>query len=197
MPQLGESVTEGTIERWLVKPGDIVKKYDPLAEVTTDKVNAEIPSSFEGKVHELIVTEGSTLPVGAVVCSIEVEGDLSGQAKNKPSSSAISPTLNNVTPPKQSDQATQTSQTERTNAVKKTKQVGRFSPAVLTLASEHHIDLNTVEGTGLGGRITRKDLEKIIASGQIPVANSDVQQEKQLEKTQQTFANDEVQRTNS
>lgn len=75
MPQLGESVTEGTIEKWLVKPGDTVKKYDPLAEVVTDKVNAEIPSSFEGVITELIAQEGQTLPVGAVVCSIEIAGN--------------------------------------------------------------------------------------------------------------------------
>ncbi len=60
MPQLGESVTEGTIEKWLVKPGDTVKKYDPLAEVVTDKVNAEIPSSFEGVITELLAQEDIT-----------------------------------------------------------------------------------------------------------------------------------------
>lgn len=74
MPQLGESVTEGKIERWLVQVGDKVNKYDPLAEVTTDKVSAEIPSSFAGVITELIANEGETLPVGAVVCAIEVEG---------------------------------------------------------------------------------------------------------------------------
>ena len=61
MPQLGESVTEGTIEKWLVKPGDTVNKYDPLAEVNTDKVNAEVPSSFTGVIKELIAEEGETL----------------------------------------------------------------------------------------------------------------------------------------
>ncbi len=194
MPQLGESVTEGTIERWLVKPGDIVKKYDPLAEVTTDKVNAEIPSSFEGKVFELIATEGSTLPVGAVVCSIEVAGNMSGQTKGKPSSSSISPILNNVTPPKQTVQITQT---EHANTSKKPKQVGRFSPAVLALASEHDINLSAVEGSGLGGRITRKDLEKLIASGQVPVEKSDVQQEKVLENIDQKSGDNDANKTNS
>jgi len=75
MPQLGESVTEGTIEKWLVQPGDTVKKYDPLAEVVTDKVNAEIPSSFEGVITELLAEEGQTLAVGANVCTIQVAGD--------------------------------------------------------------------------------------------------------------------------
>ena len=74
MPQLGESVTEGTIEKWLVKPGDTVNKYDPLAEVNTDKVTAEVPSSFTGIIQELIAQEGEALAVGAIICTIEIEG---------------------------------------------------------------------------------------------------------------------------
>ena len=74
MPQLGESVTEGTIEKWLVQPGDHVNKYDPLAEVNTDKVTAEVPSSFTGTIKELIASEGETLAVGEIVCTIETEG---------------------------------------------------------------------------------------------------------------------------
>ena len=161
MPQLGESVTEGTIERWLVKPGDTVKKYDPLAEVTTDKVNAEIPSSFEGIIHELIAQPGDTMPVGAVVCSIQVEGVSGNKSAVQPAKSTISPTLNNVIPPKKKEEV---KVMVRKDAPKE-RTPNRFSPAVLTLASEHGIDLALVNGTGLGGRITRKDLEKIIAQG--------------------------------
>ena len=73
MPQLGESVTEGTISKWLVSPGDVVQKYDPIAEVMTDKVNAEIPSSFTGVIQELIAKEEETLAVGEVICLIEAE----------------------------------------------------------------------------------------------------------------------------
>lgn len=75
MPKLGESVTEGTISNWIVAVGDAVNKYDPLAEVMTDKVNAEIPSSFSGTIKELLAEEGQTLEVGEVICTIEVEGD--------------------------------------------------------------------------------------------------------------------------
>ena len=75
MPQLGESVTEGTIEKWLVKPGDQSNKYDSLAEVNTDKVTAEVPSSFTGTIKELIANEGETLDVGAIICVIETEGE--------------------------------------------------------------------------------------------------------------------------
>ena len=83
MPQLGESVTEGTISKWLVSVGDKVNKYDPIAEVMTDKVNAEIPSSFTGVIKEIIANEGETLPVGAVICTIEVEGTSDQEAQTE------------------------------------------------------------------------------------------------------------------
>ncbi|WPK10944.1 dihydrolipoamide acetyltransferase family protein [Lysinibacillus louembei] len=166
MPQLGESVTEGTIERWLVKPGDKVNKYDPLAEVNTDKVNAEIPSSFEGIVSELIANEGETLPVGAIVCTIDVQGDVSEPSAEKTSnvSSAI---LNAGVQHKEETPAQPAAQQAM---VKVPRDKARYSPAVLTLAAEHNIDLTLVQGSGVGGRITRKDIQAIIASGQIPTA---------------------------
>ncbi|MED4572905.1 2-oxo acid dehydrogenase subunit E2, partial [Brevibacillus agri] len=74
MPQLGESVTEGTISKWLVNVGDTVKKYDPLAEVTTDKVNAEVPSTVSGRVAEIVVPEGETVAVGTLILYIEESG---------------------------------------------------------------------------------------------------------------------------
>ncbi len=160
MPKLGESVTEGTIEKWLVKPGDQVNKYDPLAEVNTDKVNAEIPSSFSGTIRELIAKEGETLQVGDVVCVIETSGDGNNQpspvdavpakkepANEMPAEGALKP----PTPLKSEGEAKR-----------------RYSPAVLRLSQEHDIDLSLVEGTGRGGRITRKDLLTLIESGEIP-----------------------------
>lgn len=137
MPKLGESVTEGTLEKWLVQPGEIIEQYAPLAEVITDKVNAEIPSSFRGVVRELTVQEGETLPVGAVVCLIETDELLHDI------SVSITPT------------------TEQTMPIVQGKM--RYSPAVLKLAEEHHISLEQVTGTGLDGRITRKDVQKCIA----------------------------------
>ncbi|MEK4147397.1 dihydrolipoamide acetyltransferase family protein [Robertmurraya sp. FSL W8-0741] len=150
MPQLGESVTEGTISKWLVSAGDKVNKYDPLAEVMTDKVNAEIPSSFSGVIKELIANEGDTLAVGEVICSVEVEGSVS-----------------------EADEETPAAQNEAdfssTNALlDATNSKARYSPAVLKLSQEHGIDLNLVQGSGAGGRITRKDILKIVESGQIP-----------------------------
>jgi len=158
MPQLGESVTEGTISKWLVSVGDHVNKYDPIAEVMTDKVNAEVPSSFTGTITELVGKEGETLQVGDVICKVETNEDA------KPEAEAVS----------KPDQAE--AEPAKPEA-KDTSQKKRYSPAVLRLAGEHNIDLEQVEGTGAGGRITRKDIQRIIASGAVPQA--DVAPEKQ------------------
>ncbi|AWC33743.1 dihydrolipoamide acetyltransferase family protein [Bacillus cytotoxicus] len=160
MPQLGESVTEGTISKWLVNVGDHVNKYDPIAEVMTDKVNAEVPSSFTGVVKELVAAEGDTLAVGEVVCVIQVEG------ADEVAATAVE------------EKTKEEAKAEVISAEKvaKTKQPTdgkpRYSPAVLKLAGEHNIDLNVVEGTGANGRITRKDILKLVESGNIPQADA-------------------------
>ncbi|WP_342511464.1 dihydrolipoamide acetyltransferase family protein [Sporosarcina sp. FSL K6-1522] len=161
MPQLGESVTEGTIEKWLVKPGDTISKYEPLAEVNTDKVTAEVPSSFTGTIKELIAQEGETLAVGAIVCTIEIEG----AASSEPVASATiaTPDVSAVESPK-----AVAAPVKR----EKGKAAGRYSPAVLRLAQDNAIDLTLVEGSGKEGRITRKDLLAIIESGNIPTASA-------------------------
>ncbi|MDW4527271.1 dihydrolipoamide acetyltransferase family protein [Rossellomorea marisflavi] len=151
MPQLGESVTEGTISKWLVSPGDTVNKYDPIAEVQTDKVNAEVPSSFTGVIKELLAEEGDTLEVGELICSIELEGGNDAPAEEKV---------------EKKEEATPS-----TPASADTSNKGRYSPAVLKMSQENGIDLTQVTGTGAGGRITRKDLKKIIESGNIPQAS--------------------------
>ncbi|WP_216829467.1 dihydrolipoamide acetyltransferase family protein [Alkalihalobacterium elongatum] len=146
MPQLGESVTEGTISKWLVKPGDKVNKYDPIAEVMTDKVNAEVPSSYTGVIQELVADEDETVAVGAVICTVEVEGatPAAEEKVNKPA------------------------ETVSTSVETDQSQKKRYSPAVLRLAQENDIDLEQVSGTGKGGRITRKDILAVIESGTIP-----------------------------
>jgi 2-oxoisovalerate dehydrogenase E2 component (dihydrolipoyl transacylase) len=151
MPQLGESVTEGTISKWLVSVGDKVNKYDPLAEVMTDKVNAEVPSSFTGTIKELIAEEGETLAVGEVILMIEVEGGESATAPKEETAVA---------------EASVNTEAQTDDADKPNKR--RYSPAVLRLSQEHNINLEAVNGTGAGGRITRKDLLQIIESGNIP-----------------------------
>ncbi len=144
MPQLGESVTEGTISQWLVSVGDKVSKYDPIAEITTDKVNAEVPSSFSGKITALLAEEGDTLPVGKVMCSIET-------SEGEPAAEAV---------PDQTSAATSSADTDQDQSMKK-----RYSPAVLRLAQENDVDLEQLTGSGRSGRITRKDVEHFIASG--------------------------------
>src|SRR3954451_20812581 len=91
MPQLGESVTEGTIGKWLKQPGNTVEKYESLAEVITDKVNAEIPSPVAGVIKELKVEEGSTVPVGTEILSIDEGGDAAGAPTPAPAAHAPAP----------------------------------------------------------------------------------------------------------
>ena len=167
MPQLGESVTEGTIEKWLVQPGDTVNKYDSLAEVNTDKVTAEIPSSFTGVIKELIAKEGETLEVGAIVCTIETEGGSSAE-ESAPEASPSSKESASEMPA--ADSKAVSAPIAREKGAK-----ARYSPAVLKLAQENDIDLTLVDGSGNEGRITRKDLLAIIESGNIPTAKAEPQ----------------------
>lgn len=148
MPQLGESVTEGTINSWLVSVGDHVNKYDPIADIMTDKVNAEVPSSFTGVIKEIIAEEGTTIAVGELMCTIEVEA--SGEATEKASE----------------NKPEEHSKPESSKDVGDKSMKTRYSPAVLRLAQENDIDLQRVDGTGAGGRITRKDIEKVVNEGQ-------------------------------
>jgi len=154
MPKLGESVTEGTISKWLVSVGDTVKKYEPLAEVMTDKVNAEIPSSFTGSVKELIAGEGDTLQVGEVICILDVEGEEEEE-------------VTVVTASKQNSESSSKEENSVSNKA-------RYSPAVLRLSQEAGLDLSQIKGTGMGGRITRKDVQAAISGGQKPQQDSQV-----------------------
>ncbi|UJL44790.1 2-oxo acid dehydrogenase subunit E2 [Virgibacillus sp. NKC19-16] len=161
MPQLGESVTEGTISSWLVSAGDKVNKYDPIAEVLTDKVNAEVPSSFTGVIKELVAQEGDTIAVGELMCYVDIEGGASEtQADEK------------------TDEKSDTEQEESASEDQSMKK--RYSPAVLSMAIENGIELESINGTGRGGRITRKDIEKVIETGQSkkPATSNPVQSEK-------------------
>lgn len=173
MPQLGESVTEGTISKWLVSVGDKVNKYDPLAEVMTDKVNAEVPSSFTGTIKELVAEDGDTLAVGEIICTIEIEGSNAEEAGVSEQVADVSET---VAVSEQADQANK----------------ARYSPAVLKISQEHGIDLTQVTGTGAGGRITRKDLLKLIESGNITPAGAKVEAPKHAEEVQPSAVQETV-----
>lgn len=151
MPQLGESVTEGTISRWLVGPGDTVQKYEPIAEVLTDKVSAEIPSSYTGTIEQLLVDENETVAVGADICTIVEEGGSEAEESNEEIKTEEKPN-----PPTK----------EQTNT--EPSQKSRYSPAVVRLAQEHGLDLTNIPASGRGGRITRKDVEAYIAGNHKP-----------------------------
>ncbi|SDX92167.1 dihydrolipoamide acetyltransferase family protein [Thermoactinomyces sp. DSM 45892] len=156
MPQLGESVTEGTIAKWLKKPGDPVAKYEAICEVSTDKVNAEVPATFEGTMVEIVAGEGETVAVGEIICKMAVEGieEVSTSAPSTPAGEESKPEATNTSAPVKVDLAG-----------KRGSSSGRFSPAVLRLSQEHDIDLTLLTGTGTGGRITRKDILAAIEQG--------------------------------
>ncbi|WP_336511506.1 dihydrolipoamide acetyltransferase family protein [Alteribacter salitolerans] len=168
MPQLGESVTEGTISKWLVQPGDHVNKYDPIAEVMTDKVNAEVPSSFTGTIAELVADEDETIEVGGVICTISVEGEEAPEEET------------NDAPASEAGGEPEAEEEGDTSNKK------RYSPAVLRLAQEHGIDLEQVTGRGRGGRITRKDLQTLIDSGSVPSKDTAPKSAEPKHQTQQT-----------
>ncbi|WP_070327069.1 dihydrolipoamide acetyltransferase family protein [Exiguobacterium aurantiacum] len=153
MPQLGESVTEGTITTFLVKPGDRVEEYEPLAEVMTDKVTAEIPATSAGIIKELLIGEGDTVSVGTPVLTMEV-----ASATDEPAEVTTEDT-------KQPEQAAVVATVPVSAPPRNRSANGRFSPAVIRLASENDIDLNQLDGSGLGGRITRKDVLRYLSEG--------------------------------
>lgn len=150
MPQFAESVVSATIGKWLKQPGDHVEEYEALCEVITDKVTAELPSTVAGIILELLADEGATVDVGTVICLIQEngeEGQLIAKAEvgNKGNGSVAANTEITLN----GDQSMR----------------NRYSPAVRTLAEDHDLDLNMIAGSGLGGRITRKDVLDFIESG--------------------------------
>ncbi|GGA22579.1 dihydrolipoamide acetyltransferase family protein [Paenibacillus physcomitrellae] len=158
MPQLAESLVSATIGKWLKKPGDPVEAYEPICEVITDKVNAEIPSTIDGVMGEVRASEGEVIAVGEVICVIEIAGEAEGAgtaAGNSAGATAISDAV----------QADSSAQTGLPAAAGDQSQRARYSPAVQTLAAEHNIDLRQVAGSGMGGRITRKDVLAYIEHG--------------------------------
>ena len=164
MPQLGESVTEGTISKWLVNVGDTVKKYDSLAEVTTDKVNAEVPSTVSGRITEIVVPEGETVAIGTLILYIEENGEAGATAVAPTQEAPVQ--QQPVSAPPQPSAALAASQPAQQKA--SPNQDGpkqRYSPAVMALSQEHGIDLSRVVGTGAQGRVTRKDVQAIIDAG--------------------------------
>jgi 2-oxoisovalerate dehydrogenase E2 component (dihydrolipoyl transacylase) len=160
MPQLGESVTEGTLGKWLVQPGEAVKKYQPIAEVITDKVNAEIPAPADGVVATLVIAEGATVKVGALIATMQGAEATAPVVGTGPMATGGTAAAEAAPARPAALAGAATAQLERPRG----EAAGRYSPAVMRLAQEHGIDLNRLAGSGLGGRITRKDVEAFIAA---------------------------------
>lgn len=162
MPQLAESLVSATIGKWLKKPGDRVEQYEPICEVITDKVNAEIPSTVDGIMGDLLVEEGTTIAVGEAICRMQVAAADDEQVAEQ------------VTQVSQQNNAQQGSVTPAGHDPNQPMR-NRYSPAVQSLAAEHGLNLQAIQGTGAGGRITRKDVLAVIAQGgqtSIPSAQS-------------------------
>ncbi|MEX0709783.1 MAG: dihydrolipoamide acetyltransferase family protein [Chloroflexota bacterium] len=193
MPQLGESVTEGTIERWLVKEGDRVEQYDPLFEVVTDKVNAEVPAEVAGVVTKILVGDGQTVKVGTPLAEIETDGaGAEAPAPAAPAATAPEAAPTPIPEPEQAAAAPATAPEpapapEATPAPAATTapEVApvtmaheasppptdgsmRMTPAVRRLVREHSIDITQLHGSGAGGRVTREDVLAFVASGAVP-----------------------------
>jgi 2-oxoglutarate dehydrogenase dihydrolipoamide succinyltransferase (E2 component) len=167
LPQLGESVDEATISKWLVSEGDEIKEFDPLLEVNTDKVDSEIPSPATGTVLEILVPEGETVQAGTVLAYIGEPGeDVPGEKGNgkaevseakqvKPEKQTEARVEKAIQPTKVSSRAAEAVETP---APGRDRKLGFISPVVSKIASEHNVDLTRVDGTGRAGRITKKDI---------------------------------------
>jgi pyruvate dehydrogenase E2 component (dihydrolipoamide acetyltransferase) len=160
MPQMGESIFEGTITKWLKQPGDQVQRDEPLFEISTDKVDAEIPSPASGILREIKVNAGQTVQVNTVVATIGGAGTGPAPAAQPPATPAAAAAT--ATPTAVSTEGpTQSPQAEEEELVVDGKRV-RSSPLVRKIAKEHNVSLASVPGTGLSGRITKEDILKFV-----------------------------------
>ena len=151
MPQMGESIVEGTITKWLKKPGDKVQRDEPLFEISTDKVDAEIPSPAAGVLREIKVKEGATVQVNTVVAVI------GGAGAAAPAVAAAQPPATPMPAAEPVAASARVSEMPRASAAAAEERV-RSSPLVRRIAREHNVDLSAVPGTGLGGRISKQDI---------------------------------------
>jgi len=156
MPLLGESVTEATVSKWLKAKGEVVKEYEPLVEVNTDKVDTEIPSPVDGILLETLVPEGAAVKVGGVLALIGQPGEeTTGDHR---------PTIGDERP-QVAESIRDTPSAMRHTPSAARRSLGFISPVVAKLAAEHRLDLAQIRGSGLGGRITKKDVLAFVERG--------------------------------
>ena len=191
LPHVGESVTEGVISKWLVKPGDSVRKFDPLVEVMTDKVNMEVPSPFAGRLIRTLAEEGDTVPMGRAIAEIEIE-----ELAPATVPTTIAASLTVAKAPDTSVKPSRSGSFEFVDSVRSVGPTGsggkgegrpdalqdaalaakgvvppiatvtpvKLSPLVKRLIDQHHVDVGLVTGTGMGGRITSDDVLRFVNS---------------------------------
>ena len=166
MPQMGESIVEGTITKWLKKPGDKIQRDEPLFEISTDKVDAEIPAPASGVLQEIKVAEGTTVGVNTVVGTIAVDGESAARPAPKPAAekSASAPPAATATPVPRVPEQQPVAEGKPAPAQEEEAEETRSSPLVRKIAREHGVSLAQVTGTGLGGRITKQDIMQFIES---------------------------------
>ncbi|MGH7781182.1 MAG: biotin/lipoyl-containing protein, partial [Candidatus Binataceae bacterium] len=179
MPQMGESVVEGTVSKWLVKEGDVVTEDQPLCEISTDKVDTEIPSPGAGRIAKIVAQEGQTVPVGAALATIEAAGAPASEARaasapapkpvTKPAPAPtqireIRPTSTLSSPPRVEARVEVAAPAMNTVGASDDDAHRRYSPVVLKMAAEHGIALARIPGTGIGGRVSKRDVTRYLDS---------------------------------
>ena len=165
MPQMGESIFEGTITKWLKKPGDQVERDEPLFEISTDKVDAEIPAPAAGVLREIKVAEGQTVPIQTVVAVIDARGrGVEPRPRQQPRSEQPSARPKSRARQRPSAAARSSARRHPPRRSAAERPAIHSSPLVRRLARENNIDLATVRGTGAGGRISKQDILAAIAA---------------------------------
>ena len=162
MPQMGESITEGTITKWRVGVGDTVERDDPLFDIATDKVDTEVPAALTGRLVEILVPEGETVTVNTVVGRIAAEGEAWSPALSEGADQPAAARGGNGRVPDtaaaETEAASPVPETEAPTAAPKVRRQPRSSPLVRRMAREHGVDLADVPGTGEGGRVSKQDM---------------------------------------
>ena len=180
MPQMGESIAEGTVIKWLKKVGDKVERDEPLFEISTDKVDAEIPSPAAGTLTEILAQEGQTVAVNSVVARIAAEGEAArtgARCSRRPAARRRSPAAEAPTPQPAagsrrhqhraaaSNRATRARpERPRTSTSLDERRRTKSSPLVRKIAKENNVDISQIQGTGVSGRVTKNDILDFICS---------------------------------
>jgi len=178
MPQMGESIAEGTLSKWIKKVGDTVKRDEPIFEISTDKVDAEIPAPTAGVLAEILVQEGQTVAINTIVARIETDASAAAAAP-APAAAAPTPAAAPAPAPKveapKAAQAPAAAPAPTQSPVPSPQSSGtqsaedrlktKSTPLVRKMAAEHNVDISQLSGSGMAGRVTKADLEGFLAGG--------------------------------